>query len=140
MKLAALARVDRNAHRLKEILSILRKYGLADWLRGLSYRWIQERMLTANGQRIGDLSPHVRIRLALTELGTTFIKLGQMLSTQGQQGGRGSAAGQCSHCQIRREKGLVDTAMKTMQRCEHCPWPLGNRRRQGPQAHPRSHH
>ena len=35
-----------------------------------------------DGERLGTLTQEARIRLALTELGTTFIKLGQMLSTR----------------------------------------------------------
>src|SRR4030095_16188182 len=37
---------------------------------------------TPQGEPLKDLSLPVRIRLVLTELGTTFIKLGQMLSTR----------------------------------------------------------
>jgi len=43
---------------------------MQQWLRG------------AAGQNIAELSTAVRIRLALAELGTTFIKFGQMLSTR----------------------------------------------------------
>jgi ubiquinone biosynthesis protein len=82
MKLSQLAKIDSNARRLKVILSLLGKYGLADWLKGIRLDWLQELMVTSDGQRIGDLPREVRIRLALTELGTTFIKLGQMLSTR----------------------------------------------------------
>src|SRR5947208_6958008 len=75
-------RFDRNAKRVGEILAILGRYGLADWLSGLHYEWIQGRLVSFDGERLGALTQEARIRLALTELGTTFIKLGQMLSTR----------------------------------------------------------
>ncbi|MBI2806338.1 MAG: AarF/ABC1/UbiB kinase family protein [Planctomycetes bacterium] len=76
------SRFDRNAKRVGEILAILGRYGLADWLSGLSYEWIHGRLVSFDGERLGKLTQEARIRLALTELGTTFIKLGQMLSTR----------------------------------------------------------
>jgi ubiquinone biosynthesis protein len=75
-------RFDRNAKRVGEILAILGRYGLADWLSGLNYDWLQGRFVSFDGERLGKLTQEARIRLALTELGTTFIKLGQMLSTR----------------------------------------------------------
>jgi len=76
------SRFDRNAKRVGEILAILGRYGLADWLSGLNYEWLQGRLVSFDGERLGKLTQEARIRLALTELGTTFIKLGQMLSTR----------------------------------------------------------
>ncbi len=82
MKFSALKRLEGNAHRVREIIGVLAKYGLADWVRGLNYQWIQDRIQSFDGQPIPDLKIEERVRLAFTELGTTFIKLGQMLSTQ----------------------------------------------------------
>ncbi len=82
MKFNALARIERNARRAGEILGVLAKYGLADWFKGWNYSWIQERIQSYDGQRIPDLKMEERVRLAFTELGTTFIKLGQVLSTR----------------------------------------------------------
>jgi ubiquinone biosynthesis protein len=82
MQLSTLTHLKRNARRLAEIVSILSKYGLADWLSGLDYEWLQGRLVSFDGERLGKVSHETRIRLALTELGTTFIKLGQMLSTR----------------------------------------------------------
>src|SRR5262249_24677368 len=82
MHISSLFRVERNARRLTEILAILSKYGLADWLGGLNYEWLQGRLVSFEGERLGKLTREARIRLASTELGTTFIKLGQMLSTR----------------------------------------------------------
>jgi ubiquinone biosynthesis protein len=82
LKFSALARIERNARRAGEILGVLAKYGLADWVKGWNYTWVQERIQSYDGQRIPDLNFEERVRLAFTDLGTTFIKLGQVLSTR----------------------------------------------------------
>jgi len=82
MKLTALTRLERNVHRGGEIIGVLAKYGLADWVKGLNFSWVQNRFKSLDGQRIPDLKIEERVRLAFTELGTTFIKLGQVLSTR----------------------------------------------------------
>jgi len=82
MELTAFTRIDRNVHRAGDIMSVLAKYGLADWVKGLNVPWIQDRIKSVDGQHIPDLKIEERVRLAFTELGTTFIKLGQMLSTR----------------------------------------------------------
>ncbi|MCB9114373.1 MAG: AarF/ABC1/UbiB kinase family protein [Caldilinea sp.] len=61
---------------------MLAKYGLADWVSDSTPGFIRRRFVTAEGAAVGDFPVEVRIRLALTELGTTFIKLGQMMSTR----------------------------------------------------------
>jgi ubiquinone biosynthesis protein len=88
MKISDISRMGQNAGRLRDIVTILGKYGLADWLKDLDYNWLQSRLISARGQRLGDISREARIRLALTELGTTFIKLGQILSTRADLVGR----------------------------------------------------
>ena len=82
MKLESITRLPRDARRVGEIIAVLARYGLADWLKGLNYSWIQDRLRSAEGEAIHALKPEERVRLAFTELGTTFIKLGQMLSTR----------------------------------------------------------
>src|SRR5262249_29965993 len=82
MYFSALFRLEQNARRLTEVLAILAKYGLADWLSGLNYPWLHRRLRSKSGHVLGQVSHEVRIRLALTELGTTYIKFGQMLSTR----------------------------------------------------------
>jgi ubiquinone biosynthesis protein len=82
MKFNALTRLERNVHRAGEIIGVLAKYGLADWVNKLNFSWIQDRIRSVDGKHIPDLKIEERVRLAFTELGTTFIKLGQMLSTR----------------------------------------------------------
>jgi len=82
MKLTALTRLERNVHRGGEIIGVLAKYGLAGWVKGLNFSWIQDRIKSIDGQHIPDLKVEERVRLAFTELGTTFIKFGQVLSTR----------------------------------------------------------
>jgi ubiquinone biosynthesis protein len=72
----------RNAQRFRQITAVAVRYGFAERLRKLPGKRMQQWLRGAAGQNIADLSSAVRIRLALSELGTTFIKFGQMLSTR----------------------------------------------------------
>ena len=76
------SRLDRHARRLRQIAGVAVRYGLADPLRKMPGRRMQQWLRGSAGQDIVDLAAPVRIRLALGELGTTFIKFGQMLSTR----------------------------------------------------------
>jgi len=71
-----------NVRRVDEIVRVLAKYGLADWISDTTPGFIRRRFVTSAGVAVSDYPVEVRIRLALTELGTTFIKLGQMMSTR----------------------------------------------------------
>ena len=83
MKIDALARLERYAKRIAEIAAVLGKYGLADLFGGFKYTWLQDRLKSADGLSLtAGVTQAARVRMALTELGTTFIKLGQMLSTR----------------------------------------------------------
>lgn len=71
-----------NARRFEEIVLTLARYGLADWLSGVLPEIIGRRLESSDGQRLTDLSTPQRLRLVLSDLGTTFIKVGQILSTR----------------------------------------------------------
>jgi ubiquinone biosynthesis protein len=82
MNLTSLPQFARNANRLREIVTILSKYGLADWVSRLHVGFAGRFLKGPDGQRLSELTTERRIRLTLSELGTTFIKFGQMLSTR----------------------------------------------------------
>ena len=82
MEVTDLPRIVRNTARFHEVVSVAMKFGIAPWLSGIRTEWVQRHLRTTDGQQISELPEPVRVRLALTELGTTFIKLGQILSTR----------------------------------------------------------
>jgi ubiquinone biosynthesis protein len=82
MKLHHLPMLPRNARRFGEVVSVLARYGLVEWLSHTDFDGPKKFFTTHGGEPLTDQSRGTRIRLALTELGTTYIKLGQMLSTR----------------------------------------------------------
>ncbi len=82
IKLTSLPQYKKNALRAKEIVSVLVKYGLANWVHQNDPEFVQELFISDDGEKLSGLPQEICIRKALTELGATFIKLGQMLSTR----------------------------------------------------------
>ena len=82
MKLSTISQFSRNAPRFKEIVGTFVKYGLANWIKENDPQFIKDLLRSNQGHSITEMRPEVRLRIALTELGTTFIKLGQILSTR----------------------------------------------------------
>ena len=80
MKISSIPQLYRNLRRWQEIIVILRRYGLADWLSKLKFDFIRDWIKDDQGVPLASFSREKRVRLALTELGPTFIKLGQVLS------------------------------------------------------------
>jgi ubiquinone biosynthesis protein len=70
----------RNVRRATEILSVLSKYGLADWISRLNIGFAKDQFKDRAGEAIARQPFEARIRMAATELGPTFIKLGQLFS------------------------------------------------------------
>lgn len=78
----AIPRLARSLARMVEIARTLVKYGLGDILTKLDYRFVRRWTHDTEVARLSEETRECRIRLAFTELGTTFIKLGQVLSTR----------------------------------------------------------
>ncbi len=68
--------------RWTEILGVLSKFGLADWLSRLNIDFVKNQLKSEDGEVLARLTQPERIRMALGCLGPTFIKFGQMLSTR----------------------------------------------------------
>ncbi|MDO6761404.1 AarF/UbiB family protein [Tamlana sp. 2_MG-2023] len=100
-----------NSGRLKEIISVLTKYGIADWLSGSKSEWIQQQLKSSKHESILMLRKEERVRMALTELGTTFIKFGQILSTRPDLIGE-SAAKELSKLQSSTPSATIDKIEK----------------------------
>ncbi|MEH6453839.1 MAG: AarF/UbiB family protein, partial [Psychromonas sp.] len=82
MKLHKFSQFKNNASRFHTIISILTKYGLANWIKKEDPTFLKGLVINSQGDSLAGLSVEVRLRMAFTELGTTFIKLGQILSTR----------------------------------------------------------
>ena len=122
MRFDTLARLERHAKRLGEIASVLGKYGLADFFGGFHYSWLKDRFVSSDGQHLSEFSTEAKVRMALTELGTTFIKLGQMLSTRADLVGPALAA-ELSELQANVPPDPLDTSRVTIE--EDLKQPLG---------------
>ena len=82
MRLSTIPQIYRHMNRWREILAVLSKYGLANWISRLGLRFANGFLKNRDGEALAVASRETRIRLALEELGPTFIKLGQILSTR----------------------------------------------------------
>lgn len=80
MKITAIPQLYRNLRRWREILHVLRRYGLADWLSHFQRSPFRKAFKDRSGVPLAEYSREQRVRMALTELGPTFIKLGQVLA------------------------------------------------------------
>ncbi len=77
----------KNANRYRQIMTVAVKYGFREFLTETKMHLLSdkgEKVLKEgdSGEHVGKLSRAARLRKALEELGPTFIKLGQILSTR----------------------------------------------------------
>ena len=85
LNLLQLNRNIRSIRRYRQIGAVLFKYGfdqVVEYLNLSHFVTRGKRILRRNESRIAQLSPAERMRLALEELGPTFVKLDQILSTR----------------------------------------------------------
>jgi ubiquinone biosynthesis protein len=85
-KIGIASRTYRHVNRYRQILTVLIKYGfggLVDRLKISQYLEVGLQFITRHTrEHVDTLSAAERVRMALEELGPTFIKLGQVLSTR----------------------------------------------------------
>ena len=85
-KIGIVSRTYRHANRYRQILTVLFKYGfgdLVDRLKVAQYLEVGMQMVSKKRrERVEKLTKSERVRMALEELGPTFVKMGQILSTR----------------------------------------------------------
>ncbi len=78
----SLPQFRRSGTRFVEIVATLVRYGFADELERIEPEFVKRWLRHEDVARLASLSVGERIRLACEELGPTFIKVGQILSTR----------------------------------------------------------
>lgn len=79
-RIPSIPQIYRNVNRWREILAILGRFGISEWVSRLGPGLGRD--LVPLGKEVAHLTHETRVRLALEELGPTAIKLGQVLSTR----------------------------------------------------------
>ena len=80
-------RILKHLGRSREIAGVLLKYGFSDVVDRMGLlgylQWGRKMLRSPEAERQPPMTRAQRIRLALEELGPTFIKFGQVISTRG---------------------------------------------------------
>jgi ubiquinone biosynthesis protein len=82
MRISSIPQIYRHLNRWYEIVAVLIKYELAAWIGRLGPDFAKDILKTPAKTAIARHRWETRLRMALSELGPTFIKLGQILSTR----------------------------------------------------------
>jgi ubiquinone biosynthesis protein len=115
MQLQSPAQIPGDVARASEVVRVLIKYGLAGWLEGTDWEPARRVLTSHAGEVLTDQPAPVRIRMALTDLGTTFIKLGQVLGTRPDLVGP-EVAHELSHLQSGTPPDPPDVAVSTVEK------------------------
>ena len=82
MKLIDVIRNPKYSKRLREVVGTFRQYNLDEWFGDIPLQSFRDMLKSQEIQAMRDKPLPGRLRMALTSLGTTYIKLGQVLSTR----------------------------------------------------------
>ena len=72
MQLSSIPQIYRNVGRWTQNLTVLSRYGLADWISQFDLDFAKGILTNPDGEALARQSREVRIRNALTDLGPTF--------------------------------------------------------------------
>jgi len=79
--MVSVVKTVKNTERLRQILTVLAKHGFGELISRISLRSVLPQKANAESKRSGRTFAE-RLRLALQELGPSFVKLGQIVSTR----------------------------------------------------------
>ena len=115
MELQFAAQIPGDLIRAQDVVRVLLKYGLAGWMSGTEWEPARRLLTSHSGEVLTDYAFPVRLRLAMTDLGTTFVKLGQVLSTRPDMVGH-EIATELAHLQSGTPADAPEVAIATIEK------------------------